>query len=760
MSVGQDTSRVSLVATASQTVFSFTNILIFDAGDLNVYQNGVLLSPSSFTVTLNTPTVLPSDGTITLTTGATVSDVITIERNVDRLQATVFNPGTAFPAKSHEAALDKAHLLAQDNLRKQTYGPQFQNVGKDQNVGWKFIDHPDLVTSKIPVFDPSTKLISWSDTGSPTSTVDFSALTGTLAIDGTDARVLDFAISLTGATTRDLKERSEDFITVKDFGAVGDGVTDDTTEIQAAIDATPTGGILYFPAGNYLISAVLTLKADICLFSQEGKITLANNADSGILEAPPGTNNICIDGLSLEGNEANNTGTTDFGLIAILSTAASPCVNVVIRNCSIRNAYTSNIALGHAHADVRIYNNLCHFSTTGANIELQIGPGTSDRTLVANNHCFSCQTHNIGWAGDMQDVLIVGNYCEGTDKGSVGSVADNITGYSVTNRFLTVVGNHCVDSGNNGIHMGGNNVLIASNYVRTPTNYGIVSGSTNTTPPGQNLDISILGNHVDATGNTLAGIWSINTSRINIEGNTVIDPTTPGILVQQDTTVGAANRFRVANNIVRTSGSDAIRVIPHTNETIDTGHITGNTLLGDGTLNGIRFQVLGTSSIQNILVSDNLIDNFALGILEDASGALQNTYHGNWLKSCTATMTLDTSTPSLSDCWNNRTNTGTGLVTVAVVGSNQTVTIPPDIPNGFVRLSAGAAADIDDFEPKWAGRKLTLFFQDANITINAASGNMNLHSNTDISGDTRDVVELVSDSVNWYSVGDGQAANP
>ena len=45
---------------------------------------------------------------------------------------------------------------------------------------------------------------------------------------------------------------------VKDFGAVGDGITDDTAAIQDAIAAVPeTGGVIFFPPGNYIISQTL-----------------------------------------------------------------------------------------------------------------------------------------------------------------------------------------------------------------------------------------------------------------------------------------------------------------------------------------------------------------------------------------------------------------------------------------------------------------------------------------------------------------------
>lgn len=50
------------------------------------------------------------------------------------------------------------------------------------------------------------------------------------------------------------------YFNVIDFGAVGDGVTDDTAAIQAAINAAnPRGGIVYFPRGDYLISSGLTV---------------------------------------------------------------------------------------------------------------------------------------------------------------------------------------------------------------------------------------------------------------------------------------------------------------------------------------------------------------------------------------------------------------------------------------------------------------------------------------------------------------------
>lgn len=79
-----------------------------------------------------------------------------------------------------------------------------------------------------------------------------------------------FTQSGTGAVQRSVENKLKDTVSVKDFGAVGDGVADDTAAIQAAINAVNAkgGGTLYFPQGRYKLTATITLKPGVSILGE------------------------------------------------------------------------------------------------------------------------------------------------------------------------------------------------------------------------------------------------------------------------------------------------------------------------------------------------------------------------------------------------------------------------------------------------------------------------------------------------------------
>jgi hypothetical protein len=89
----------------------------------------------------------------------------------------------------------------------------------------------------------------------------------------------------TGAVQRTVESKLQDVVSVKDFGAVGDGVADDTVAIQAAIDSLPGsgGGGVYFPAGTYLVSSAVIIRRQGLYFGQGWSTNIrTNNATASV----------------------------------------------------------------------------------------------------------------------------------------------------------------------------------------------------------------------------------------------------------------------------------------------------------------------------------------------------------------------------------------------------------------------------------------------------------------------------------------------
>lgn len=84
---------------------------------------------------------------------------------------------------------------------------------------------------------------------------------------------------------RTIQEAFDDIgINVKAFGAMGDGVTDDSTAIRNALSSLQTGGSLYFPSGTYKVSSPISVDfngKERIVIHMEGHIT----PDEGVINA-------------------------------------------------------------------------------------------------------------------------------------------------------------------------------------------------------------------------------------------------------------------------------------------------------------------------------------------------------------------------------------------------------------------------------------------------------------------------------------------
>jgi hypothetical protein len=111
--------------------------------------------------------------------------------------------------------------------------------------------------------------------------INTNALAGTVA-----ASNVSYNQGSSGAVNRTVLTKLQETVSVKDFGAVGDGVTNDTAAIQAAIDAAwAYGQSVYVPAGNY-IAKITIPPTGVGEYRGDAFILYGDGAGNGFLGEP------------------------------------------------------------------------------------------------------------------------------------------------------------------------------------------------------------------------------------------------------------------------------------------------------------------------------------------------------------------------------------------------------------------------------------------------------------------------------------------
>ena len=120
--------------------------------------------------------------------------------------------------------------------------------------------HPFTVTlNGETIYDPcSTNVFSL-----------FSLLPGTTYTVGVQAEGESLSLEFT-------TEAETFFVDASRYGLVGDGETDNTVKLQAALSTCPRGGTVYVPAGRYR-TASLFLKSNTTLYLEKGAVLLGDN---------------------------------------------------------------------------------------------------------------------------------------------------------------------------------------------------------------------------------------------------------------------------------------------------------------------------------------------------------------------------------------------------------------------------------------------------------------------------------------------------
>lgn len=299
-----------------------------------------------------------------------------------------------------------------------------------------------------------------------------------------------------GAVNTTVKAKLQERVSVKDFGATGDGVTDDTTAIQAAIDAMIAigGGSVYFPDGEYFVSDPgLTLSSNITLFGNGFSSTLVTDGVSltgywmivayGVDELNK-ISNVQVRGLHFKSTGASKQAFNGFFIDDLvlrdnfvsgmgLGGTSDPTQSPAGIGSNSSNSYGAFTSRGNLNRNILITGNkgFCNNDTTGDYSAAGVGAaiGYSANWVVSNNVFSYCRwgiwaNGGQGYATPITDLrkcrrgTFVGNSIEFCRAGIWWSMCENVVASGNTVSTCEDVGidpeasNDCIVVGNEVSH--------------------------------------------------------------------------------------------------------------------------------------------------------------------------------------------------------------------------------------------------------------------------------------------------------------------
>jgi parallel beta-helix repeat protein len=386
-----------------------------------------------------------------------------------------------------------------------------------------------------------------------------------LNADGTTAITsLNFTQSGIGAVARTVDSKLKDTVSVKDFGAVGDGVADDTVAIQNAINAASQ---VIIPPGIYIITQIVLKNSFQLVGNGNPTLKRKNSSLETAVILADGKNNFGITGIKVDGNLANNSIAADN--ISIINGS----YNFTITECeSISAKYSSTLGRGNGifiQSNADSANNsrsrLASNKTNGCAV------GIYARKVFNINIEQNCGSSNTFSGIKMEDVIfpassspttssiIIANnqyYSNGIGIGIFGLVS-SITALgqlfsrnNYTQAFITLQSNIVSNNQYYGIVMQGSGISCTGN---------IVQNNGNSTANGGmlfNCLHSVCSNNV-VTNNYYYGIDAGFAYNSSVSGNEVHNN---GYLVNQGIGInaGASNRLSIIDNNISSNGGNLV----------------------------------------------------------------------------------------------------------------------------------------------------------------------------------------------------------
>ena len=290
----------------------------------------------------------------------------------------------------------------------------------------------------------STDITVWTKDNIPGIT-NFSALSGP-----NGASLVGYNEGSAGAVNRNVQARLQDFMTVKDFGAVGDGVTNDAAAFTAACAAAMgAGATLLIPAGTYNLGAWASPIITTAKLSLVGE----GIGSTAIVAASPSASlfrvlyDVDIEGTTFNNFTANTSGNGGSILYNLDSTDSgiSP-VRVRVENCKFYNC-KAPINIESPHNNCLVANSL--FDTiVGHTLRFGTSSSPAKWPTWKNTHIINNSFSNVVTTAAGQNVYGVLFYGTNAiirdcvfdgvtgDGAEVGGIYATGTGYQVLNNIV------------------------------------------------------------------------------------------------------------------------------------------------------------------------------------------------------------------------------------------------------------------------------------------------------------------------------------
>ena len=487
-------------------------------------------------------------------------------------------------------------------------------------------------------------------------------------------------------------------INVLDFNATGDGSTNDTVAIQAAITNASSGDTIYFPSGNYVMGAVTVTKA--LHFIGNATITLSGSTAGFELKA--NMSNLSFKDLTIVGdaNISNNHRTIWHDKTYTIS-------NVLIDNLTITDCIQS-IDIGGL-TDVVIQNcSIADTAGTAAGQGYGIAAGSVERVRIINNH-FSDNGRHAVYSRSGKDVIVTGNVFDDHSATAGGGLYAVLfvgvqNGIISDNVFRDTKGTYDIslDDDTDGTTVC-DNVTISNNifYGLISGDYGgIDTGASSVTGTEFVRNINIADNVFNVSPAKENGVIQVTNGRqIRIAGNTF----------QQ--TAGTATNFYAI--LLNAGAGDT-----HFDEVIIENNYGRFTKSSGNSIFVLVGSALCTGTTRIYVNNNDIVLNSQDYLISYAAAPTNENIETDW--DYEKAVTLSSGSQTIS---------GAGY-------------------NNFVITGDAGASTITNITDTNSGKEVTLRFVDSNTTLDRT--NSFLSGGANFTSSNRDILKLLNRGGNWY----------